>query len=452
MKADAREGAGGVAPKSTRQVGTAANRPCASSSASGCALRAAVRLTPFLQTLWSTAMPGAFGEFRWFRGERCVRREFLRRGDDGNWYYTGPHNPEASAFFSLNPRVEADGRAIAVEHYLALFVDIDDWSKSAPAFEALYNAGVGPSAVVASGTPDHYHIYYLLEHATPVAVAQPVAQRLCAYLGSDPVHSPAQCPRLPGSISPKHGRKAELLDMVEVRHDLVAVDAALDAVGAPPAKPLASRPSPSRPRRDARALLVQPAVDAGRIEAIWGALPAWSQNLIVNGWTPAGRYPSRSEADAAAVRALMDAGAEDDEIEWFFTEYKAGIGERYAERGDDYLDRTIDFIRRCSPDEDFAFVEGVRHSGAGSRVVLDLDVYFGPHEGAKLQHGVNSTSTSWRYPFLSACLEPATTGDAGAARALIGRDVRVRIETVAVNGEARLEVKRFLPQLPEMKR
>jgi hypothetical protein len=68
---------------------------------------------------------------------------------------------------------------------------------------------------------------------------------------------------------------------------------------AAPAKPATSSPSPNDQR-------------ARDPDHVVGILPDWAQRLIIDG-APAGRYPSDSEAIFAAERALIDAGATDDE-------------------------------------------------------------------------------------------------------------------------------------------
>jgi hypothetical protein len=411
---------------------------------------APLHLIPFLRDIWAPARIGTYAEVRYFRCS-SVTREYFLQSYHGQWFPAARRPPQAeSVVFSLNPRSRTDGHIDAVDDYVALFADLDDWGVSEQKVADLAAAGVSASAVVQSGSEGHYHLYFFLQQPTPVSAALPQARRLCAALGSDPVFYPNVCARLPGTVNRKDPTNARRVNLVELRGDryrIENVQAALDAVGAPAATE-AHTSSRRRHISHAQGLIV-PTDDPTRIQAIIRALPAWCQILIANGKVSDDRYSSRSEADAAVVRVLLDIGAEGDEIAFIFARHPDGIGARYAERGDRYLDRTIDFVRRNSPDESWAIVNRVTTRGAGSRVVLDLSVYFGAYAGTQLQHGVESTCSAWPYLFLSAGLRPPRVGDATKALGLVERDLRLRLEQVHHRGSKRVQVRRLLPQLDQ---
>jgi hypothetical protein len=254
---------------------------------------------------------------------------------------------------------------------------------------------------------------------------------------------------LPGSLNlknPGSPHRVDLLEMPGHRYDLGQIGMALDRMGVPPSSALTPA---SEPRLSRRGEVNQPVVDAGRIQFLWRVLPDWVRTLIKVGKRPGDRYRSRSEADCAVMRVLLDAGATFNEIAWIFASNIPGIGARHAEQGDRYLSLTFDFLERTAAPDSLVAVERVAHRGWGSRVVLDLRVFFGPHTGTTFQHGVESNRSVWPYLFLSAGLPPAPRADAAKALALWDRDLRVVLEEVPFMGNPRLQIKRFLPQLLE---
>jgi hypothetical protein len=410
--------------------------------------RQLVPINHFLREVLALAQPGEYLEVRHQFPNGGIRQEFLQHDGRGNWFGPGPRRCSSDrVLFGLNPRWRPGGDRAAVHHQGAFFFDLDDREKSEAALAKLSAAGLPPSAVVKSGSPGHLHLYLFLTAPVPIIDGESVARRLCHWLGSDPVFYPNVSPTMPGSLNlkdPLAPRRVELVEMLAHRYDLRPIIAKLDSRGVPPAAALTPAPRPARPRP---ADVNQVIVDPGRINLIWDALPRWAQNLIRAGKQPGDRYPSRSEADCAVVRVLLDAGASEDEVVWLFANNIAGIGGRYAEQGDRYLSMTIDFIERNAPAESWAFVERVDHRGPGSRVVLDLRVYFGAHAGAQFQQGVESTRSVWPYLFRSAGFLPAAMGDASRALALVDRDLRLALEQTSYAGTQRLQVKRFLPRI-----
>jgi len=171
-------------------------------------------------------------------------------------------------------------------------------------------------------------------------------------------------------------------------------------------------------------------------------VPAWCKQLIRTGWPPSNRYPSRSEADAAVCRVLVDAGSEDDEIYAIFHRHPQGIGARMYERGFEYLRRTVEFVRDEEPDTPVVRVVGGQvPSASGGRVQIDLEVLSGERHGERFQQGVSSASTAWPWLFRSAGLPVPPSGAVRAAHRLLRRTMRVRLRT----WEGGMEVDRWLP-------
>lgn len=67
-------------------------------------------------------------------------------------------------------------------------------------------------------------------------------------------------------------------------------------------------------------------------------------DLIVHGWRPGGRYPSRSEVQQAVTNALVAAGHDDETIWRVLTDPQWGISERVRERS---TRQRRDVVRRC---------------------------------------------------------------------------------------------------------
>jgi len=196
------------------------------------------------------------------------------------------------------------------------------------------------------------------------------------------------------------------------------------------------------PHHPARTERPPPLANASTLdfEAIFGRLSSYWVDLIQNGFQAGGPYPTQSEADMAVVGALVDASATDDEIKAVFSSFK--IGAKYRERGWEYLSLTIDKARGTHPQTSVR-VEGVG-LGPYGRVVLDLLVLDGPHQGQRFDHGVTSTSVVWNYLFKAAGME-APPGQTAKAATLIGSELRVRLESVFFKDAYRLQVSKFLP-------
>ena len=353
--------------------------------------------------------------------------------------------------FGINPRVRRGGKNTDVEAISVVAVDVDGKGLSLAEQKAKLARVVkqAPATLlVRSGTPGNLHLYWRIEPACAPERAAAVVRRLRLWLGADPSESPAKMMRLLGSYNWKTGQPEFVTGKLRERTCTIEqLAAALDACDVPV--------EPTKPKKQTRAawrpptpeLEVQP-LAPGRLDFFKRALPHWAKLLIINGAAGSERYPSRSEADAAVCRILVEAGASDDEILYFFAMTPRGTGQRFLERhaagaGHDYLDRTISLIRDAvaDEDEDTVLVKKARPMVGRLRVVLEMEVTTGDDKGVTIVQGVEATQSIWRHVFVSAGLEPAPLGAVNEAGRLRGRLLRVRLGS---RGDG-LQVVRWLP-------
>ena len=353
--------------------------------------------------------------------------------------------------YGINPRVRHGGKNTDVEAVSAVAIDVDGKGLSLEEQKAKLTRVIKHTPgtlLVRSGTPGNLHFYWRLDPACSPERAAAVVRRLRLWLGADPSESPAKMMRLLGSYNWKTGEPVFVTGRLKNRTSTIEqLAAALDACDVPalPAKP--KRRSGTTWRPPASELNVLP-LASGRLEFFKRALPQWAKRLIVNGAAGSERYPSRSEADAAVCRILVEAGATDDEILFFFAGTPGGIGERFHERhaagaGLDYLERTISLIRDsvADEDEDTVLARKVTVMRGRPRVLLEMEVTTGGDKGETIVQGVEACQSIWRHVFVAAGLEPAPLGAVGEAGRLQGRLLRVRLDARGTG----LEVKRWLP-------
>jgi len=406
----------------------------------------------FLGSLFQNAPAASLIEYRLIAsrpGDALPMSSFIPAEDENvllrlESYLDANVTMPSALFFGVNPRKRHGGTRDDVAAVVALVVDLDgkeigldeQWLRvhrlatSIPIF-----------AIVASGSPGHTHLYFRLGDAERrFDFVDAVNRRLEGYLGADRADALSRTPRLPGSVNWKSGTPVLTHALIDpsANTTLEQVNAALDLLGAPPAEE--RRTDTSRRLSFDR----KSHVDQARVEAIWRALPTWAQELISKGHIPGNRYRSRSEGDAAAIRALVDVGAADPEIAHLFTQ--SPIGEKYRESGDAYLSRTIAFVRGSAADA-LVRVKGVDPGPQGGRAILDLEVVSGNQTGLRLKQGVESSSSVWPWLFRSAGLPAAPSGANAIAVQLIGSILRVRLESINWCGKPRYQVKRFLPPL-----
>lgn len=128
------------------------------------------------------------------------------------------------------------------------------------------------------------------------------------------------------------------------------------------------------------------------MEAVNTLLPARIRDLINYGHDPTDRYPSRSEADAAVVRALVRAGATDEQIRDIFDAEPIGAKWREPATSGGYLKRTISRYRESPEPAQLVVVQEADFApppgGEGMRIYLGLKVLKGTLRGKYVRSGV----------------------------------------------------------------
>lgn len=321
---------------------------------------------------------------RWFGALPLQRAEFEYLSS-----FVDMQIPYCAAYHAVHPRVRRGGKEPDIAGYACLVLDIDTKDEANAAIRRLADAGITPSAVVASGRGGG-HLYAFLDRFEPVEVAKPVARRLFKWIGGDPVWDAVRILRTPGTMNNKPGVNApcKLIHFdPSTRYSLATIVAAMDAAGVeqvlvePRIATAArrARPSPTSQLAPIMDLELVPAEQRARLDAIIGRLSARSRGLMERGKYPGTTYPSRSEAEMAVVRALVEAGANDDDIVTLGLMHPHGLGERSLDRGSTVsLELTIDKARSTPrpvahhADRPRSRVRLLDFNLAGSRLVLDL--------------------------------------------------------------------------------
>ena len=407
-----------------------------------------IETTEFLDLLFRNAAPNSFLELRLApqaKGGQLLRHAFcspLGQPRDAELGFLLGVNcrVQSSLFFSVNPRFRLGGKAADVTEALALGFDLDEDSDAQWGRVAQLSAQIPIFAISSSGTKGHGHVFLRLERPeTRFELVEIVHRRLEHFLGAGPTNTLAHCWRLPGSFNWKTGSSVRtgVWACRTAQTTLEELDRALDALGVPKVEP--------QPSKGTFSLQPVGPVDQDRLLALWELLPAWARDLIQRGKQPGDGYRSRSEADPAAVRALVNAGASDAEIKFVFT--TSPIGEKYRECGDAYLARTLDFVRKTAT-YSYARVLGIDRGLSLGRVVLRLDVVAGAESGAVFRHGVQTNSSVWQWVLRSAGLPATPPAVSPEPERLVGTILRVELETIQWKNKPRLQVKHFLPPLP----
>lgn len=239
-------------------------------------------------------------------------------------------------FFGVATRDGRVGGKDAVKAVPALWVDLD-CDKSAHGkrdlFLKLMTYPLPPSIVVDSGYG--LHAYWLLVEPTVIRAStgiKDVEARLRGLrdaLGGDHVHDVSRVMRLPGSSNvkePSVPRPVRIIHMAEWRRyrpeefprgSLVEGGSLADIVA------FSRPPQPIK----IESLRVSPKI----------------KRLIREGPQARDNYPSRSEADQAAITALLGGGHSPNEVRDVFADQRYRIGEKYREpgAGDRYLSHSI---------------------------------------------------------------------------------------------------------------
>lgn len=293
----------------------------------------------FLQALWT---PGAgYGEIRAikpFPGSRPqIAQEFFPLADPFSYdaaVETARHYDLAGydVYCGVLRRTTQGGKAMdVVDHAPVLWADIDPY-KEPKLPVAIEDRGISqpfylletlafpipPSIIVDSG--HGIHAYWLLRDAAPVGDAQLAMKGIAKAIGGDHTHDPARVLRVPSTYN--HKRPGEEVPVRLLRLDTTRryrfsdfseyIDLATEGQRGTPAK---------------WAQTYERRAD----------LPPWLDELIANGVSRG----QRSTNSYKVAIWLIHFGYSDEEIRQVFASTPAGIGEKYAELGDRWLNLTL---------------------------------------------------------------------------------------------------------------
>jgi hypothetical protein len=192
-----------------------------------------------------------------------------------------------------------------------------------------------PTATAMSG--NGLHMYFRLAEPADPPKAKIVWERLCRFTGSDAIFNVNRIFRVPGTLNWKSNppRWCYLMGEPEPRYYTIEqIDAALDKLGAGPARPPKEGiPVPVDPPEDVTELFKR------LPESAAFAIRTGERNPLSEGQS------SRSEADWLVVCALVRAGCSDEMIAWVYNQYPIKLL-KYHEAGARYLSITIERARR----------------------------------------------------------------------------------------------------------
>jgi len=289
----------------------------------------------FLQALFGDDLPeGTALELRVARGGSVTRTLHASLEEvkadaftekDRVWFGAGLRRP-----------MSAHGDKSSVALLTSLWADLDGGREAdLPRIRRI----LPPSVVVDSG--GGLHLYWLLAEpvrvlgADQIAWAEEVMYGLAKALGADEAACDvARVMGLPGTYNPGNG-KTRIYDPPRLRQ-VLHLDTGLRY----------DLPDLTRWRRPrgGKPVIMNGAPAAVDVDSL--RVTDRIKALIRTGWSKESGYPSRSEADAAVILAMLAAGHTEDEIVQVFRQYP--IGEKVWQKGRDgarYLRLTIDRMR-----------------------------------------------------------------------------------------------------------
>jgi RepB DNA-primase from phage plasmid len=142
------------------------------------------------------------------RGGGAGKQQFLPLGDgDGAAATATELGQTYDCYFGVAPRTRQDGSKTSVAEVPAVWVDIDE--PGGPL--ALATFELPPSIVVASGSSDGRHAYWVLDAPTTPQIAETLNRALAARLdGDEHVVDAGRVLRLPGTLNHKYNPPAEV--------------------------------------------------------------------------------------------------------------------------------------------------------------------------------------------------------------------------------------------------
>jgi hypothetical protein len=242
-----------------------------------------------------------------------------------------------SVFVAINPRSAMSGFERDVPFVTALGLDLQPERTGIEEVDKrLTFGGISPTVTANSGHGAHFYIG--LSEPAEAHKAKIVWERLCKYTGSDAVFNVNRIFRLAGTVNWKSTPRWCHLTGVypDRRYTLAHVEAALDRLGA----------APARPPKEGIPVAIDPPTDWMELRRI---LHAGVLDIIDTGEKNAysEKQITRSEADWVVVCALISAGASDEVIHWVFERCPVGLL-KYREAGARYLNQTIESARRAT--------------------------------------------------------------------------------------------------------
>lgn len=300
----------------------------------------------WFSALWT---PGAgYGELRTIHrprnGKPVIHQAFIDLSQPEAYTIAADtaHNADVAGhdvYMGVLRRKNRGGTAAdVVDHAPVLWADVDPYKYATTEDGGRYklldaglvsvlNFPISPSIVVDSG--HGIHAYWLLRDAAPVADASLAMKGIAKNIGGDNTHDPARILRVPGTYNYKDPDNAVPVRLLRLdttrRYRFSDFSEWLDKAHEGRGTPHSWFPSAQAYVRRAD-------------------LPPWLDELIANG-APRG---SRSEQSFKAAVWLMRYGWTDAEVKAAFAGSPNGIGAKYAERGDRWLDITLRAAREAA--------------------------------------------------------------------------------------------------------
>lgn len=269
----------------------------------------------FFDAVWRSI--GGYGEFRFIKNGTVEQRFFDLPLDDGLLGLTSDWDHDGwDCYFGVLPRIRHGGKASdcsPVTRTLWADVDAKRTGGKGVALHTILSLIEQPNIIVDSG--HGYHAYWLLERDLDMVDASLIMRGLARELHGDAVHDAPRVLRVPGT---RNHKDADPPRVRVLRLDLTRYWRGSDF----DTYVTVERSWPTVTRREGE-----------RVEDV----PVWLEDLITGG-APRG---ARSEAAFKVCLWLLRYGWSDAQIRLVFKSHPNGIGEKYAEAGDRWLERTI---------------------------------------------------------------------------------------------------------------
>lgn len=195
----------------------------------------------YLEVLTSAAEPGQFLDVRWRQPAGRMRRRFLpaaRIGDAIRLFAALAHSNDVYVGVALRDGDSHGGRA-AIGGMALAYIESDHASTA----ERLSAFGHPPTMVVASGSPGHYQVYWLLDRCYSPWELESANRRLALALAADPASSDAaRILRPPGTLNHKHDPPQPVTLLVLRRDARVTIAELVDGLPGDATPPHAVRP------------------------------------------------------------------------------------------------------------------------------------------------------------------------------------------------------------------